>query len=117
MIMAGARLDSLTFAEFLDVAWAHSLMNSGSLANPFEYREVMKAHFGYDERTVEEVLAAQEAKRKADEEKHKQQAAQPSRPGTTPPRQAGEAKPSKTELDRLAAIMALAKPQVTVLDE
>lgn len=36
--------------------------NGSALANPFEFRELMAASVGYDERTVEQVQAAHEAR-------------------------------------------------------
>lgn len=52
------------------MVWAHVMSMGSAMMSPFDYREVMKAHFRYNEtRTVEEVLAEQEARDKARDRK------------------------------------------------
>lgn len=81
----------------------------GSLADPFAFREVMKAHVRYDTRTVDEVLAAQEARRREQEQQSGQ--------ASGAPIEAGVAKPKQSQLDALADIFAKAKPISADLDE
>lgn len=79
----------------------------GGMGNPFEYRDIMKASFHFNEtRTVDEVLAEQEANRK-DKGKRKD--------GTKAPDLS--AVPSKAEMDKLKAMLGNTKPSVTVAPE
>lgn len=84
------------------MVWAHMLSLGGSMSNPFDYREIMKAHMQYNEtRTVDQVLADQKAREEAND---------PSRPSVskTPPPPGRAA-----TVDELAAARALlggAKP-------
>lgn len=46
--------------------------NGSALANPFEFRELMAASVGYDERTVEQVQAAHQARARERERERRQ---------------------------------------------
>lgn len=69
------------------------------MSNPFDYREVMKAHVGYDDRTVDEVIAEQERRHKEAETTSAAKV------------EAGATKPKQSEVDKLNALMANAKPR------
>jgi hypothetical protein len=80
--------------------WTHLLSLGGSMSNPFDYREIMKAHMQYNEtRTVEQVLADQKAREKSDDN-----------PGVSktppPPGRAATA----SELEAARALLGGAKP-------
>ncbi len=48
------------------MVWAHILSGASAMMSPHDFREIMKAHFRYGEtRTVDEVVAAHEARDKA----------------------------------------------------
>lgn len=72
------------------------------MANPFDYREVIKAHMMYNEvRTVDEVLADQKARMDASEG--------PKGVSKTPPEPGRAA--TKSELDAARALLGAAKPE------
>lgn len=79
------------------------------MGNPYDFREVMKAAFGFTDRTVEEVLAEQE--RRHDEENKNRG----KKRGSTAPK--ADAKPKQAELDKLNALLAKAKPRERTTDE
>jgi hypothetical protein len=80
--------------------WAHLLSLGGSMSNPFDYREIMKAHMQYNEtRTVEQVLADQKAREKSDNT---------SGVSKTPPPPGRAA--TAAELDAARALLGGAKP-------
>lgn len=67
ILNSGRSVRSLNIADFCDVVWAHMLSNSPAMASPFEYRELMKAHFQFNEtRSVDEVVASHAAKHQAE---------------------------------------------------
>lgn len=83
------------------MVWAHLLSLGGSMSNPFDFREVMKAHMQYNEtRTVDQVLADQKARDQASE-----QAGGVSKTPPPPGRSATAA-----ELDAARALLGAAKP-------
>lgn len=88
----------------LDLAWAHMVRPPGGMTNAFELREIMKASVGYDPRSVDEVLA--EHKRRHDEP-----APRPGIKGRPAPPTVSAAAPKKSEMDKLAALLANAKPR------
>lgn len=70
-----------------------------SMANPFDYRDIMKASFRYnEERTVEQVIAEQRAR---DEEPNKTVSKTPPPPGRPA---------TLKELEAARALMGSAKP-------
>lgn len=64
MLGPGYRLHQLSLSEYLDCVWVTLLDQRSGMGSAHEHREVMKAALGYDERTVEQVLAEQEARSK-----------------------------------------------------
>ena len=83
------------------MVWAHLLSLGGSMSNPFDYREIMKAHMRYNEtRTVEEVLAEQRARDEAGDK--------PTGVSKTPPPPGRAA--TTAELDAARALLGAAKP-------
>lgn len=71
------------------------------MGNPYDFREVMKAAFGFTEQTVEEVLAEQ--KRRHDQENRNSGRRKAAAPTVT-------AKPKQSEIDKLNALLSQAKP-------
>lgn len=70
----------------------------GGMGNPFEFREIMKASFHFNEtRTVDEVIAEQEANR--NKSKSRAKGSPMKAPDLT-------AKPSTVEMDKLRAMLA-----------
>lgn len=82
------------------------------MGNPHEYRELVKAAFGYSDKTTEQVIAEQEARRNKESSGSSQPSAKRGRP-TAPSH--GVAKQS--ELDKLAKILAMSKPRQPPGDE
>lgn len=91
-------LRDLSFSDYLDVMWAHQFAGVGAFTSPHDYRELMKAIYGYSDKTIEEVQAEIEA-RKDD------------KPGGAKrdPIAAGATAPKPEQLDALAQIMAQAQ--------
>lgn len=75
------------------------------MGNPHDFREVMKAAFGFIDRTPDEVLAEQKAR---DERPSKGR-------GSVAP--SGNAKPRQSEIDKMNEILAAAKPKPVVTTE
>lgn len=90
----------MSLAEFCDLSWAHLARPPGGFSDPYEFRELMKAMVGYGDETVEQVQA-----------RHKSKSSKPSSKASTP-EATPAAKPKKSELDKLAALMANAKPRL-----
>jgi hypothetical protein len=78
------------------------------MANPYEFRELMKAAFGYSNKTPDQVLAEQKARNK-----------EPS--GSKPKRNAraevSTATPKASELAKMQALLAGAKPRPARVEE
>jgi len=87
----------LSFSEFCDIAWTFLARSPGGFTNPFEYREMMKALVGYSDKTVEQVMA--ENKQRSDGKSKKE------------PKAAGAEAPAPTEMAKLQALLAAAKPR------
>lgn len=72
------------------------------MSNPFDYRDIMKAHMRYNEtRTVDEVIAEQKARM--------EDGNRPTGASKTPPEPGRAA--TKSELDAARALLGNAKPQ------
>ena len=83
------------------MSWAHMARPPGGFANAYEHRELMKALVGYSGKSVDQVLAEQK-------QKHEPKASG-SKGGAKAPAPASA--PRKSELDKLAALIANAKPR------
>jgi hypothetical protein len=70
------------------------------MMNPFEYRELMMAHFGYTDKTVDQVLAEHKRRDTPSKSRSKTKAPEPS---TAPV--------PKSEMEKLAQLLAKAKPR------
>lgn len=86
---------------------------AGGMSNPFEFREVMKAAFRFGEsRTVDEVVAAQEARQKAQRAEaasaERRKRATPTSVTNEPPPPAPMSTVPKSAVDELRALMAQA---------
>lgn len=76
------------------------MSKSGSMMNPFEYRELMAAAVGWSDKSPDDVLAEQAARHKAKAPKSKKASDEPPPPA---------AAPKSSELAKLQAIIALGK--------
>ena len=81
------------------MSWAHLARPPGGFTDPFEFRELMKAMVGYSDETVEQVQARLKAKQSKPTTKSSESA------------QVSTAVPKKSELDKMAALLANAKPR------
>lgn len=81
------------------MVWAYVLAQSPAMGNPFEFRETMKAAFGYSDKTVEQLR--QERSKKSPKSAGK---------GATPARAPSGGTPRPSELAKLQALLAGAKP-------
>lgn len=97
------------------MVWAHALSKAGAMASPFEFEEVMAAAMQYGTtKTVEQVVAEQEARHKESENEARRKSLNSKfnrdgkdKPALPPP------KPIKaSELDKVRAMLANAKPRV-----
>jgi hypothetical protein len=79
------------------------------MGNPHEYREVMKAAFGYSDRTTDEVIAEQEARHK--------QPSSPKRRGKSAPAAPTPGTPRQSEMDKLAKLLAGGNPRPPQAEE
>jgi hypothetical protein len=78
------------------------------MSNPYEFREVMKAAFGYSDKTPDQVLAEQ--KRRHDEPSPKGKSRRSAKVNTS-------AVPQQSELAKMQALLANAKPRPVVVEE
>lgn len=77
------------------------------MGNPYEFRELMKAAFGYSDKSPDEVLAEQ--KRKRDDDR-------PAKRGR-PAAVNTSAVPKASEVAKMRALLAAGKPRPAVLEE
>lgn len=80
------------------------LMGAGAFTSPFEYREVMMALVGYSDKTVDQVQAEQDARHKERDKAAKAGTSHAPRVGTG-------VQPRQSELDKMRAMLAVAKPR------
>lgn len=78
------------------------LSNQSAFTSPYDYREMMMAVVGYSDRTVDEVLEAQEARRK-------DQTAQAKSGKKSTPRVGASVQPKQSELDKMNEMIANAR--------
>lgn len=77
------------------------------MSNPHEYRELMKAAFGYSDKTVDEVIAEHERKH-AERDRPTPKAP---KKGQRAPAQPSGATPRASEVAKLKDLLANAKPR------
>ena len=90
------------------MAWAHVLSKASAMGNPHEYRELMKAVFGYSNKTASEVLAEQKAR-------HEE--GRPSRKKTSSTAAPTSSAPRPSEVEKMKALLAMGKPRPVPAEE
>ena len=79
------------------------------MGNPYEFRETMKAAFGFIDKTPEQVMA-EHAQRQRDAAKPRSKRSAPTPPTTN-------ATPRASEIEKMQALLADAKPRQPLTDE
>ena len=97
------------------MAWAHVLQQQSAMGNPFDFRETMSAAFHFTDKTVEQVLADQKARDQARDRENKRGRPTGRKGAAKAPVSSGT--PRQAELDKLKALMLMAKPRSPVTDE
>ena len=99
-MLAGSSIRRVSFSDWLDAVWAHLCSLGGAMSNPFDFRDIMAANVGWIDKTVDQVIAEQEARDKRQENGESTALAPPTEAGATPVPQ--------TEREKLDAIFARA---------